>query len=539
MPVALYDLWNAAVLDSQHYLDGQWDLLVGEIKPKQVRDFHGNLQPGLELSFNLPSDKKEVFALGTKAQEDTRFINGAEEALNFNDLDLLLGLFGFDRESYLLAQGFEKDREISASVLSALINFNNADDPGLALEPDEIETFDKLLADLKKNGLKTDFTYVVPIADSFGVNSYHVVFEPADLKQSPSFESLQSKDLTDEQQEVWDLFVEKSRGATIEQKEQAITTNANFLPKNLRAHAQKWLAEEKLLAEKLGSSVTDPFPADVRCKNFVLGLPAYDYKPNFLQTEYGSHRVDTFIVNFEASLTDPNGHTMASIPVAVTFFCTAGTEPDTFTKLEFDAFDAKDRDGKPLAWDDPLYEVLVGFAEDYLDAYGRQLKEQYRGTAANVFMVMPKVHDIRQSENAVQYQTERGLKETSIVIPENLSEAQRQDWFKAALMEKLPSREQFDAVYQDLLKTQNKAYFPGFRRDDERVLSLSDVVGEVAVTDGKNAFRLSKTNLEINGDYVLFCLRATQDATMEVCSLEETKTKSQKDTQVKAVSRGR
>lgn len=72
MPVALYDLWNAAVLDSQHYLDGQWDLLVGEIKPKQVRDFHGNLQPGLELSFNLPSDKKEVFALGTKAQEDTQ-----------------------------------------------------------------------------------------------------------------------------------------------------------------------------------------------------------------------------------------------------------------------------------------------------------------------------------------------------------------------------------------------------------------------------------------------------------------------------------
>ena len=72
MPIALYDLWNAAVLDSQHYLDGQLDLLVGEIKPKQVHDFYGNLQPGLELSFNLPSDKKEVFALGTKAQEDTQ-----------------------------------------------------------------------------------------------------------------------------------------------------------------------------------------------------------------------------------------------------------------------------------------------------------------------------------------------------------------------------------------------------------------------------------------------------------------------------------
>ena len=191
------------------------------------------------MSFNLPSDKKEVFALGTKAQEDTRFINGAEEALNFNDLDLLLGLFGFDRESYLLAQGFEKDREIRASVLSALINFNNADDPGLALEPDEIETFDKLLADLKKNGLKTDFTYVVPIADSFGVNSYHVVFEPADLKQSPSLESLQSKDLTDEQQEVWDLFVEKSRGATIEQKKKTVTTKSNVLAKKLRENAQK------------------------------------------------------------------------------------------------------------------------------------------------------------------------------------------------------------------------------------------------------------------------------------------------------------
>ena len=122
MPIALYDLWNAAVLDSQHYLNGEWNLLVNGIKPKQVRDFHGNLLPGLELSFNLPSNKKEVFALGTKAQEDTRFINGAEEALNFNDLDLLLGLFGYDRESYLAAQGFSNDREVSASVLSALIN---------------------------------------------------------------------------------------------------------------------------------------------------------------------------------------------------------------------------------------------------------------------------------------------------------------------------------------------------------------------------------------------------------------------------------
>ena len=540
MPIALYDLWNAAVLDSQHYLNGEWNLLVNGIKPKQVRDFHCNLLPGLELSFNLPSNKKEVFALGTKAQEDTRFINGAEEALNFNDLDLLLGLFGYDRESYLAAQGFSNDREISASVLSALINYNNAEDPGLALEPDEIQAFKTLLNELKQNGLKTEFSYVIPIPNYMGVNSYHVVFEPETLKRNPSLDSFKSENLTDEQQEVWHLFVEKCRGATIEQKEQAIKTGLDFLPENLRVHAQKWLAEEKQLAEKLGSNITDPFGADAEGKNFALGLPAYDYKPNFLDTEYGSHRVDTFIVNFEATLTDPNGHTMATIPVAVTYFCTAGTEPDTFTKLEFDAFNAKDRDGNLLAWNEPIYQVLVEYAENYLDAYGKQLKEEYRGTASNVFMLMPQVHEIRKASKPIRYRTPNGLdKETSIVIPENLSDPQREDWFVAALMEKLPSKENYEAVYQNLLKTQNKAYFPRIQREDQRVLSLSDVIGEIAVTDGQNAFRLGKTNLLIGDDYVAFCIQVAQEAKMEVCTLVETKQQSQKEAQTKTSSRGR
>lgn len=540
MTIALYDLWNAAVLDSQHYLNGEWNLLVNGIKPKQVRDFHGNLLPGLELSFNLPSNKKEVFALGTKAQEDTRFINGAEEALNFNDLDLLLGLFGYDRESYLAAQGFSNDREVSASVLSALINYNNAEDPGLALEPDEIQAFKTLLNELKQNGLKTEFSYVIPIPNYMGVNSYHVVFEPETLKRNPSLDSLKCENLTDEQQEIWDLFVEKCRGATIEQKEQAIKTGSDFLPENLRNHAQKWLTEEKQRAEKLGSNVTDPFSVDAKGKNFELSLPSYDYKPNFLDTEYGSHRVDTFIVNFEAKLTDPNGHPMASIPVAVTYFCTAGTEPDTFTKIEFDAFDAKDRNGNPLPWNEPLYQVLVGFAENYLDAYGKRLKEEYRGTASNVFMLMPQVHEIRKADEPIRYRTPNGLdSQTSIVIPENLSDSQRENWFMAALMEKLPSKERYEAVYQNLLKTQNKAYFPRIQREDQRVLALSDVIGEIAVTDGQNAFRLGKTNLLIDGDYVAFCIQVAQEAKMDVCALVQTEQQSQKEAQTKTSSRGR
>lgn len=533
---SLYDIWNASILDSQHYFRSTANMLISGIRPKEVFDFHGNRQPGLELQFSIPSMLKETFALGANFNEDTRFVRREEEALNFNDLDVLLGYFGYDRENFLSAQGFVNDRVISASVMSALINYNNADDPTLALEPEEIQDFDRLLSDLEKNGLSSDFKYVVPIPSPTGTDSYRVVFEPLRLSDNPSLDDLQQQTLTDEQQEVWDLFIEKSRGATIEEKAWSIDQSSEFLPKNLLNHARQWLENEKVRAKELGSSVTDPFGLDAPCI-IEMGLPSYDYKSNFLDTEYGSHRVDTFIVNFQTALTDPNGHPMATIPVSISYFCTSGTEPDSFTKIEFDAFSVKDRDGNLLSWESPLYQKLVQYTEEHLDVYGDRLKDLYMGTASNVFMVLPDAHEVRRADTAVTYKINSAqTAQTTLIMADNLSEKKRLDVFKAALMEKLPSREEYEKIYQHLLQTQPQ---PDKRPKGARLLNLAEVIGEFAVADSQNAYRLEDTKIQIDSDYVLFCLSATRDAQMQACALTETRKQSQKESLGQSFSRGR
>lgn len=70
---SLYDIWNASILDSQHYFLSTANMLISGIRPKEVFDFHGNRQPGLELQFSIPSTLKETFALGANFNEDTRF----------------------------------------------------------------------------------------------------------------------------------------------------------------------------------------------------------------------------------------------------------------------------------------------------------------------------------------------------------------------------------------------------------------------------------------------------------------------------------
>ena len=534
--VSLYDIWNASILDSQHYFWSTANTLIAGIRPKEVTDFHGNRQPGLELQFSIPSMRKETFALGANFNEDTRFVGREEEALNFNDLDVLLGFFGYDRESFLSAQGFVNDRVVSASVLSALIYYNNADDPGLALEPEEIQNFDSLLDDLAKNGLSSDFKYVVPIPSPTGTDSYRVVFESLTLSEDPSLDDLQQQTLTDEQQEVWDLFVEKCRGATIDEKAWAINQSSEFLPKNLLNHAQQWLENEKVRAKELGSSVTDPFGLDAPCV-IEMGLPSYDYKANFLDTEYGSHRVDTFIVNFQTALRDPNGHPMATIPVSISYFCPSGTEPDSFTKIEFDAFSVKDRDGNLISWESPLYQKLVQYTEEHLDVYGDRLKDLYKGTACNVFMVLPATHEVHRTDNAVTYRVNATqTAETTLIMADNLSEKKRLDAFKAALIEKLPSREEYEKIYQRLLETQPKS---DKRPKDARMLNLAEVIGEFAVADSQNAYRLEDTMIQIDSDYVLFCLSATRDLKIQTCTLTETKKQSQKESLGHSFGRGR
>ena len=533
---SLYDIWNASILDSQHYFWSTANTLIAGIRPKEITDFHGNRQPGLELQFSIPSMRKETFALGANFNEDTRFVGREEEALNFNDLDVLLGFFGYDRESFLSAQGFVNDRVVSASVLSALINYNNADDPGLALEPEEIQNFDRLLDDLAKNGLRSDFKYVVPIPGPTGTDSYRVVFEPLTLSEESSLDDLQQQTLTDEQLEVWDLFVEKCRGATIDEKAWSINQNSEFLPKNLLNHARQWLENEKVRAKELGSSVTDPFGLDAPCV-IEMGLPSYDYKANFLDTEYGSHRVDTFIVNFQTALRDPNGHPMATIPVSISYFCPSGTEPDSFTKIEFDAFSVKDRDGNLISWESPLYQKLVQYTEEHLDVYGDRLKDLYNGTACNVFMVLPATHEVHRTDNAVTYRVNATqTAETTLIMADNLSEKKRLDAFKAALIEKLPSREEYEKIYQHLLETQPQAEK---HPKGVRMLNLNEVIGEFAVADSQNAYRLDETKLAIEDDYVMFCLGATRNAKVQACTLTETRKQSQKESLAQSFGRGR
>lgn len=493
---SLYELFSEAVIDTQWYIqDGHYHSPILGINLKSVTDGEGWRHPALEMVYSEPL-QNEILAIGSVVADDRRLTHGRDDELRHTCVDDALELFGLTREEVLKAAGYEFEMVLSRKLLNAFINLNNADDPLPFLDEAEKKEFGAILENLKKKGISTDFRYVTKFESYEEGERYRVVFGPSTAHEIFTVEP--SKTLTYAQETVIRDFQDQCEGATIEEKERART---------------------------MGVKVTDPYPADGPGKQYSLGTPTYDYAPRFVNGDLIIERIDVFRVDFESRLIDPNGFTMATLPVTLIF------ESDTEHKItrfdiEIHPEDALDCEGRAIAEDSTLYHELYRIAVSHLAIYGQQYGKVYANTAQLVFNELPLTHEFMRGQDYVLYVD--GHNDIRRDIPPMIGLANTEDEIldqcKAVLLTQLMNREQFEKRFNEALQSRDTSLRGDYRPEMARKIPEPLNTTELVCTDGNRLYRLSHLAVESEGNhlqYALDCLRNAQFEATPILTREE------------------
>ena len=520
---SLYELFSEAVIDTQWYIqDGHYHSPILGINLKSVTDGEGWRHPALEMVYSEPL-QNEILAIGSVVADDRRLTHGRDDELRHTCVDDALELFGLTRKNVLKAAGYQDEMVLSRKLLYAFVNLNNADDPLPFLDEAEKKEFGAILETLKKKGIPSDFRYVSKFESYEEGERYRVVFGPSTAHEVFTVEP--AKTLTYAQETVLRDFQDQCEGATIEEKEKAVFENAIFVPKTVLNAAQTWLEEEKKRARVMGVKVTDPYPADGPGKQYTLGTPSYDYAPRFVNDNLIIGRVDVFRVDFDSRLIDPNGYTMATLPVTLIF------ESDTEHKItcfdiEVHPENALDCEGRAIAEDSDLYRELYRIAISHLAIYGKEYGKVYANTAQLVFNELPLTHEIMHGQDYVLYVD--GHNDVRRDIPPMIGMANTEDEIldqcKAVLLTQLMNREQFEKRFNEALQSRDTSLRGDYRPEmSHKILDPLNTT-ELVCTDGNQIYRLSHLAVESEDNhlqYALDCLRNAQFEASPILTQEE------------------